>query len=185
MATINLRPWREERAQQRQKEFAINALGAVIVAALIVFLVGYYFDSMKNRQTERNSYLKSETQKLDKQIAEIKDLKLKRERLLERLSAIQELQGSRPLIVRNFDELVRVLPDGAFYNSLSRKQDQVSISGTAEDNLDVSTLMRNIDQSIWFGEPQLSKVDSSSVNARKFNLSVGIVKPKAEEVEGK
>ncbi|MGH1430168.1 MAG: PilN domain-containing protein [Neptuniibacter sp.] len=184
MATINLRPWREERAQQRQKEFALNALGSAIFAVLIVFFVGFYFDSMRDRQVDRNDYLRAETTKLDKQIAEIKDLRLKRERLLERLNAIQELQGSRPLIVRNFDELVRVLPDGAYYNALSRKGNKVSISGLASDNLDVSTLMRNIDQSLWFGEPQLSKVDSSSGVAKKFNLSVAVVKPAAEKTEG-
>jgi len=184
MATINLRPWREERARQRQKEFAVNTLGAAIIAVLIVFFVGYYFDAMKKRQSDRNNYLRAEAAKLDKQIAEIKDLRLKRERLLERLNAIQELQGSRPLIVRNFDELVRVLPDGAYYNSLSRKADKVSVSGLANDNLDVSTLMRNIDHSIWFGEPQLSRVDSSSGVKKKFNLSVDILKPATEKAEG-
>lgn len=184
MATINLRPWREERAQQRQKEFTLNALGAAIFAVLIVFLVGFYFDTMRDRQLDRNDYLRTEASKLDKQIAEIKDLKLKRERLLERLNAIQELQGSRPLIVRNFDELVRVLPDGAYYSSLSRKGDMVSVSGLANDNLDVSTLMRNINHSIWFGEPQLSKVDSSSGVENKFNLSVGILKPATEKAGG-
>ena len=88
------------------------------------------------------------------------------------------------MIVRNFDELVRVLPDGAYYNALSRKGNSVSISGLASDNLDVSTLMRNIDQSLWFGEPQLSKVDSSSGVEKRFNLSVVVVKPAAEKTEG-
>ncbi|MGI1669519.1 MAG: PilN domain-containing protein [Neptuniibacter sp.] len=185
MATINLRPWREERAQQRQKEFVFNMLGSAVFAVLVVFFVGYYFDAMRDRQVDRNDFLRAETSKLDKQIAEIKDLKLKRERLLERLNAIQELQGSRPLIVRNFDELVRVLPDGAYYKTVSRKAEVVSISGLSNDNLDVSTLMRNLDQSKWFGEPQLSKVDSSNGVERKFNLSVGIVKPAAEGAEGK
>ncbi|WP_420599928.1 PilN domain-containing protein [Neptuniibacter sp.] len=184
MATINLRPWREEQSSLRQKQFGANVIGSIVFAVIVVFLVGYYFDEMKNRQNERNDYLKVETAKLDKQIKEIKDLKLKRERLLERLNAIQQLQGSRPLIVRNFDELVRVLPDRAYYNSLSRKGDKVSISGSADENLDVSSLMRNLNQSIWFGEPQLSRVDSKGTK-KTFSLSVGVVKPKAEELEGK
>ena len=184
MATINLRPWREEQGSLRQKQFGANVIGSIIFAIFVVFLVGYYFDTMKDRQIERNNYLKAETAKLDKQIEEIKELRLKRERLLERLTAIQELQGSRPLIVRNFDELVRVLPDQAYYSSLSRRGDKISISGSADDNLNVSSLMRNLNQSIWFGEPQLSRVDSKGIN-KTFKLSVGIVKPKAEEIEGK
>ncbi|MGB0204425.1 MAG: PilN domain-containing protein [Neptuniibacter sp.] len=184
MATINLRPWREERAQKRQKDFGLTALGCVVFAGLIVFSVGYYFDAMKERQNQRNAFLKAETTKLDKQIAEIKELRLKRERLLERLNAIQQLQGSRPLIVRNFDELVRVLPDGIYYNSLVRRGNGVSINGTADDNLEVSTLMRNLNESIWFGEPQLSNVNSKG-SKKAFSLKVSVSKPKAEEVEGK
>jgi len=183
MATINLRPWREERARERQKKFAANLLGTAIFAALVVFGVGYYFDLMKERQIERNNYLKSETSKLDKQIAEIKELKEKRARLLERLIAIQELQGSRPLIVRNFDELVRVLPDGAHYASLNRTGEIIAVSGLAKDKLDVSSLMRNLDHSIWFGEPNLRSVGKSGESLNSFNLSVPLAKPKEEQAK--
>lgn len=178
MAKINLRPWREELAQERQKQFSMNLLGAALLACLIVFGIGYYFDLMKERQLDRNNYLKSETSKLDQQIAEIRKLKAKRERLLERLNAIQELQGTRPLIVRNFDELVRVLPDGVHYTSVSRKADRVAITGMAQEKLDVSTLMRNVDQSIWFGEPNLSKVGLTGAALNSFNLSIPVTKPK-------
>ncbi len=180
MATINLRPWREERSQERQKQFSMNLLGAAIFAALIVFAIGYYFDMMKDRQNDRNGYLKSETTKLDRDIAAIRELKEKRAKLLERLNAIQDLQGSRPLIVRNFDELVRVLPDGVHYSSVSRRADKVSIAGLAQENLDVSSLMRNLDGSIWFGEPNLSGVGKSGEDMKSFNLSVPVTKPKDE-----
>ncbi len=181
MATINLRPWREERAEERKKNFVMNLLGTALLAGLIVFAVGYYFDVMKDRQNDRNGYLKAETAKLDRDLAAIKELKEKRAKLLERLTAIQELQGSRPLIVRNFDELVRVMPDGLYYSSLSRKANRVAIAGLAQDNLDVSTLMRNLDTSIWFGEPNLSGVGKGKGNLNTFNLSVPVAKPKADE----
>jgi type IV pilus assembly protein PilN len=180
MATINLRPWREERAKERQQKFGINLFVSAVVAVGIVLAVGYYYDLMKDRQLERNNYLRAEAKKLDKQIAEIKKLKAKRAALLERLTAIQDLQGSRPLIVRNFDELVRVLPDGVHYSSLDRKGEKVAISGRSADNLEVSALMRSIDQSIWFGEPALSSVGGAQ-NQKSFKLSVPLVKPKKED----
>ncbi len=183
MIAINLRPWREEQARQRQKQFSVNLLISAILAACLVFGVGFYFDLMKERQVERNNYLKAEASKLDKKIAEIKDLRLKRERLLERLHAIQELQGSRPLIVRNFDELVRVLPDGAYYRLLKRAGKKIAISGITVNNLEVSSLMRNLEKSIWFEEAQLRKVVDSQGGQRSFNLNVLIRKPKAEEIE--
>lgn len=181
MATINLRPWREERAGARKKAFSMNILGAAILAALIVFAIGYYFDLMKDRQNDRNSFLKAETAKLDKDLVAIRKLKEERARLLERMSAIQNLQASRPLIVRNFDELVRVLPEGIHYSSLTRRGSRVAVSGMAADKLDVSALMRNLDSSIWFGEPNLSTVNKFGDSMNSFKLSVSVLESKQLE----
>ncbi|WP_415886709.1 PilN domain-containing protein [Neptuniibacter sp. QD37_6] len=178
MATINLRPWREEKSKERQKRFLINLCGAAFFAGFIVLAIGYYFDVMHDRQVERNDYLKAEAAKLDKKLKEIKELKEKKKRLLARLEAIQQLQASRPIIVRNFDELVKVLPDGIYYSSLNRKGNNIGIKGLAEDKLDVSSLMRNIDSSIWFGEPALSKVNLSKGGLNEFSLSLPVITPK-------
>jgi type IV pilus assembly protein PilN len=115
MARINLRPWREERNAVRQKQFITNLLFTVIMAAAVSFGISFYFDVQMDRQRARNNHLNAEIAKLDEKIKEIKELERQRERLLERLNAIQELQGNRPLVVRYFDELVRVLPDKLYY----------------------------------------------------------------------
>lgn len=180
MARINLRPWREERDARLQKRFVSNLVAAAVLGALTIFCINYYYDMQMDRQQARNSYVRAETAKLDRKIAEIQELKRQRERLLERLNAIQELQGNRPVIVRNFDELVRVLPDGLYYRSLARRGDRIVIDGLAEVNNDVSSLMRNLNDSIWFGEPSLTRVQASN-QMRDFNLSVPLAKPKAEE----
>lgn len=181
MARINLRPWREERNAQLQKRFIGNIAAAAVLGALTVFGISYYYDMQMDRQQARNNYLRTEITRLDKKIAEIQELRRKRERLLERLNAIQELQGNRPVIVRNFDELVRVLPDGLYYRSLTRSGERINIDGLAEVNDDVSMLMRSLDNSIWFGEPNLSRVVAADGGMRGFNLSVPLEKPKAEE----
>jgi len=182
MARINLRPWREERDARLQKRFVGNLATAAVLGALTVFGISYYYDMQMDRQQVRNNYVRAEISNLDKKIAEIRELKRQRERLLERLNAIQELQGNRPVIVRNFDELVRVLPDGLYYSSLSRTGDRIAIDGLAELNNDVSTLMRNLNSSVWFGEPSLSRVTAAN-QMRNFNLSVPLAKPKAEEAK--
>lgn len=180
MARINLRPWREERNAARQKQFVTNLLFTVILGAVVSFGISFYFDVQMDRQHARNNYIKAEIVKLDEKIKEIKELERQRERLLERLNAIQELQGNRPLVVRYFDELVRVLPDKLYYSSVSRTGDSVAINGLAEQNKDVSNLMRGMDTSIWFGEPNLSQVRGAG-NVRQFNLSVPLTRPKNEE----
>lgn len=183
MARINLRPWREERNERLQKRFIGNLVASAVLGGLVVLGVSYYYDMQMDRQNDRNQYLKTEITKLDRKIKEINQLKSKRERLLERLNAIQQLQGNRPVIVRNFDELVRVLPDGVYYDSLRRKGESITINGLSESNNDISDLMRRLDASIWFGEPDLSRVDKSD-GLKRFNMQVGMTRPDAEEADG-
>lgn len=179
---INLRPWREERNARLQKSFITNLVVAAVLGAVTVFGVIYFYDMQMDRQRARNNYLTQEIAKLDKKLEEIRELKRQRERLLERLNAIQELQGNRPIIVRNFDEMVRVLPDGIHYSSLTRSGESINVDGLAAVNEDVSELMRNLNSSIWFGEPNLSQVNAQN-SQRSFNLRVPLTKPKAEEAD--
>ncbi|GAA0793766.1 PilN domain-containing protein [Marinobacterium sediminicola] len=182
MARINLRPWREERNERLQKRFIGNIVGAALLGVLVVLAISYYYDVQMDRQNARNNYMKTEIAKLDQKIKEIQELRAKRERLLERLNAIQQLQGNRPVIVRNFDELVRVLPDGAHYELLVRKGEKITIDGFAENNNEVSELMRRLDGSIWFAEPDLRQVDQDG-EVKHFNMQVGMSRPDAEEAK--
>lgn len=99
------------------------------------------------------------------------------------MKVIQNLQGKRPVIVRVFDELVRTLPDGLYYVNVSAKSDKLSIDGKAESNNRISALMRNLDQSDWFAEPNLSSVaaDKKDQALNAFQLSVTQEAPKAEK----
>ena len=180
MTRINLRHWREERDQARQKAFGLGIVFTIMLAAGVVFGIGFYFDFQKQRQQTRNNFLQSEISQLQKKLIEIRELKEAKEKLLSRLETIQTLQGDRPIIVRNFDELVRVLPDGLYYTSLSRKGNIISVDGRAQVNEDVSALMRSMTGSDWMGEPNLSKVGAED-GQRGFNLTVPLQKPGVEE----
>ncbi|MEH6823833.1 MAG: PilN domain-containing protein [Motiliproteus sp.] len=178
---INLRPWREDRRRDRQQRFVASAFAAALLGTLLVWGTGTYIDSNTLKQKQRNDYLRQEMSSLDSKIAEIKELRAKRERLLERLRAIQELQGNRPVIVRVFDELVRVLPDELYYSSLTRQGQSLHINGRAQSNGNVSMLMRSIDRSPWFKEPNLSSVGKGGDLYKNFDMRVELSKPKLED----
>ncbi|WP_461480495.1 PilN domain-containing protein [Porticoccus sp.] len=79
MAKINLLPWREAHRAEKKKEF-ITLICVVLVAAVVV---SFGWDRVVNaqiaNQESRNQFLKSEIAKLDKQVAEIKELKKRRQ----------------------------------------------------------------------------------------------------------
>lgn len=155
MTRINLLPWREELREERKKEFLQYLAFVLIVAAGLVFIGGSWISNGIDTQQARNAYLQKEIKVLDGRIAEIRDLQKRREELLARMRVIQELQGNRPVIVRIFDQLVRTLAKGVFYTSLSVTGSTVTVSGVAESNNRVSELMRNINNSAWFTNPNL------------------------------
>ena len=175
MARINLSPWREEVRAEDQRQFLVAIVGFAIVGALYVFMADRVADGWIDTQQARNSYLSAEIATLEDKIKEIEQLKEKRDQLVERMRVIQELQGNRPVIVHIFDELVRKLPDGVYLTAVESQGEVVSIAGAAESNNRISSLMRQLDSSSWFDEPNLTSVkadDEEGATANLFDLSV-------------
>lgn len=184
MANINLLPWREERRQQIQKEFFITLGASVVVAALLVMLMMTLVNRAISHQEARNQYLQGHITRINKEVAEIRDLEQRRQQLLDRMNIIQSLQGTRPLIVRVFDEMVRTLPDGLFFTSVVRSGERIDVEGIAESNNRVSSLMRKLDGSSWFSEPNLTAVKAAEEygdQASHFKLSFRISAPSPEK----
>jgi len=179
MPSINLRPWREELRAERQKQFLTMLVGVLIFTCGLVFVWQNHVGSQIEYQKARNSYLQTSMAELDKKTKEISELKAKKEKLLARMKVIQDLQGTRPIIVRVFDELVRTLPDGLHYDNLKRNGDVLSIKGMAESNNRISGLMRRFEESAWFANPNLKDVSTVKNDdaLNRFDMTVKQVKP--------
>jgi len=186
MATINLRPWREERRERLKKEF-VQITGLFFIAAVAVwFGWNLAVSSWVSHQQSRNQLLQSEIESLDKKATEIRELKAKKVDLIDRMKVIQGLQGTRPIIVHLFDELAKTVPDGVYYKRIERKGMKISIEGAAESNQRVSTLMRNIDESEWFANPNLTKVQANKTlgeQGNDFYVTFDISTPESDEVK--
>lgn len=187
MAQINLLPWRERLREERRREFLNILVGIVIIAGGLVLLVDRYFVGEINTQTARNNFVRAEISILDERVAEITELRQQKEDIRARMNVITDLQGTRPLIVRMFDELVKTLPDGVYYKTLERAGERIAIQGVAESNSRITELLRNLDRSDWFRDPDLSDISAaaSSVNslteAFTFSLTVTLDLPEQQE----
>ncbi len=184
MAQINLLPWREKLRKQRQRDFGLLALGALMVTVLGMGYWGFiYVQGMVDHQGDRNRFLENEIALVDKQIVEIKELENTRQKLIARMKVIENLQVSRPQIVHMFDELVTVLPDGAYLTSLAQSRRSLSLNGRAQSNARVSAYMRNIETSPWLSAPKLKIIESkgkdkSAAVGSTFQLGLKQVVPK-------
>jgi type IV pilus assembly protein PilN len=185
MATkINLLPWRAELREQRKKDF-LKILAGCALAGVLVFAIWYMaIQGLIDYQKMRNQKLQSEISLLDKKVEEINALKKQRTEMIDRMTVIQSLQGTRPLIVHVFDEIVRKQPDGIFFSKIERKDNKIFINGTAESNNRVSSLMRDLEKSEWFESPLLTKVQANPALGEQgtdFNLAVDVSLPQVND----
>jgi len=186
MTRINLLPWREQLREERKKSFLQALVLVLIVAGGVVFIAGTVIDGNIDTQNARNARLQEEIRVLDGRIREIRTLQQQRRDLLARMEVIQNLQGNRPVIVRIFDELVQTLADGVFYNSLRVSGTNVALESVAESNARVSALMRNLDGSDWFENPNLRGLREApefGSQASRFTLTVTQTLPRNEREE--
>lgn len=157
--------------------------GAAAALAVLGGLgVHWWIEQEIAAQDSRNRFLQMETAKLDRQIAEIKELEKTKADLLSRMEVIQELQQSRPAVVHLFDEIVASVPDAVHLISIEQAGQSVVVKGRAESNARVSAFMRKIEAAGWIGSPVLNFIeDRSGGGLSNFELRFQQREPKSPQ----
>jgi type IV pilus assembly protein PilN len=187
---INLLPHREEKRKAlRQQFYALAGLIAVL-AGLIVVAVHGAISGYISQQEGKNAFLKKEIVALDTEIDEIKRLKEQTDAFLSRKRVIESLQSNRTETVRLFNELARQVPEGIYLKSVKQTGAKINMTGYAQSNARVSTLMRNLEASPLMEAPNLVEIKTVDVKLgpvtrrlAEFNLNVAITRAAPEEVK--
>jgi type IV pilus assembly protein PilN len=188
MMRINLLPHRQIQRAAKQREFGLMGLMAAGAACAVVFLGWQFLSAQNNAQLERNSRLEKANTELDKQIADIKDLKDQINNVLERKHVVENLQTNRSQAVVILDELTRQLPEGVYLKSIKQAGNLITLDGVADTNARVATLVRNLSVSNWMESPNLVVINAATVNGIKqndFTVTVSLKAQKAEEAPKK
>jgi len=188
MARINLLPWRDELRQEKKKEFITVLIGFCVLGLLCGYVWVSTVQASIDNQMSRNNRLQKEITALEAQVAEIKDLRKRKEELLARMKVIQDLQYTRPVIVHYFDEIVRAVPKGVYLTTLKRSGNTITIEGAAESYNRISSLLRNLDGSEWFDGATMSTIDEqedkeSGTAIQRFRMTITTTVPKDQQEE--
>ena len=166
---INLLPHRELKRAARKREFIFIAAGTVIFGLATAFLAHTILAGMVETQMNKNKFLKTEIAKVDKEIEEIQRLKEQTAALLARKQIVETLQANRTESVHLLDQLVRQLPDGVYLKSVRQSGDKINLTGYAQSNARIATLMRNFDTSPWLGNAELVETKAVQLNNLRVN----------------
>jgi len=169
MIRINLLPHREAKRRARRQQFYV-LLGLVSVLAAVIWFLGF---SVINRQiaaqNEKNEFLKREIASLNKEIDEIKKIQEQTNALLARKRVIEALQANRTEIVHLFNELAKQVPEGIYLRTLAQAGQRITISGYAQSNARITTLMNNLDESPLLERSTLIETKAETVGNRRLN----------------
>jgi len=171
MPQINLLPWRETLKKEREIRFGVITGISLFFCGLIVLAVHLYMSGEINYQRDRNNYLNNEIKKAENKIKEIDRLEQQRQRMIERMSAIQELEESRPQIVHLFEEFVKQVPDGVYFTSLIQKGNEITLEGVAQSEARVSSLMTKFEKSQWLKNPRIIYIKKDDDKEQKRSVS--------------
>jgi type IV pilus assembly protein PilN len=183
MIRVNLLPHRQLRREARQREFGLMAGFVAIAAAVIIFLGWTFINNRIDAQGERNSRLDTAIAKLDKEIADIKDLKDQISTMLDRKQVVENLQTNRSQAVVVLDELSRQLPEGMYLQNIKQQGNVITLEGVADTNARIATLVRNLSSSQWMESPNLVEIKSIVVNTIKQNAFTMTVNLKAHKAD--
>jgi type IV pilus assembly protein PilN len=190
MIRINLLPHRAEARKRREQQFAVLAGVAALVGLAAAAAVWFFLDGQVEQQRKNVAYMKSEIDKLDKQIEEIRKIREETASLLAKKQVVEALQSNRSEPVQLLDQLLRQLPEGVYLKSVKQTGAKVNLVGYAQSNARVSTLMRNLGASPYLENPELIEIKAvpspTTPGARinEFSMNISIKRAQVEDAKG-
>ena len=190
MIRINLLPHREEKRKRRHQQFVVLMGVTVGLAAVVGGAIWFFLDRQVTQQQANVTYMKQEIDKLDTQIEEIRKIREETASLLAKKQVVEGLQSNRSEPVQLLDQFLRQLPEGVYLKGFKQTGPKVNISGYAQSNARVSTLMRNLGASPYLENPELVEIkavpnpDKSGGRVNEFNMNISIKRARPDDSRG-
>ncbi len=179
---INLLAWRQIQRRKEKQQFITVAASGLILVVLVCLLVNCSVFGLIVRQQNYNKGLQKNLAILDAKINEISKIKNQKRVLLKRILFLLNLQNSRIVVVRFFDELIKLIPEGVNLDIVRSTGKKITLEGVSKSNFALSLLMKNIEQNPWMQSPNLVEIKNIKplVASNHFSLSF-VLKPKKTE----
>lgn len=184
---FNLLPWREERRAQKAR---LNKTVLLVAAVLGVAGGLGYYGWEKVRLDDHNNalgYITKKNKSLEPKLREKKELDALKKSLNKQVDAIEALQGDRASVTHMLEELSSANSQELFLTQFDLQNGRVSITGIAENDSQISDLMKRLRESEWYQEPQLVEIISmpkQGEEVKRFRITSNLLLPGTEKEKG-
>jgi len=159
MIRVNLLP--SERRKAKGPAFGLQAAQKIALGgSLILLLAGlfvlwrYWALGQDTAQVERDiEAQRREEQRLTQVISEVRDFEVRRERLQQRVSLIEELRRGQTAPVHMLDQVSKSLPDMMWLTKMTQTGYDVTMEGNCLSLTSLSDFVTNLENSRYFARP--------------------------------
>jgi type IV pilus assembly protein PilN len=159
MIRVNLLP--AERRKAKGPAFGLQAAQKVALAGSLILVVACAFVGWRYwalgeyaAQLDRDiEAQRSEEQRLQQVIAEVRDFETRRERLQQRVSLIEELRRGQTAPVHMLDQVSRALPEMMWLTKMTQTGYDVTLEGNCLSLTSLSDFVGNLEGSRYFARP--------------------------------
>ena len=163
---------------KRKKRRELSVGSAWIALPLVVLAGTLYFHTTVSgkisRLTTDIAKANADIERLKKEIGEVEKFKARKAELQKKVDIISNLQKGRTGPVRHFEALSAAIPEKCWIESLSVKEDKVTLSGVALNNYTIANFMTALGQTGRFSDVVLGAAEQTSVSGVKlvkFNMT--------------
>lgn len=164
---VNLLPYREKIKKEQVKQFVLLMAFCAGIGLSLIFMAHTVLSLEIENQVERNDFIKKENEKLEKQIAEIKNLRDEIKETLEKRRVVESLQVNRTDGVNILNELANKLPEGTAMKSIKKVGEKLTVVGETQSNARVSNYMNNLEDGSVFNKVELVEIKSVVVQNKR------------------
>ena len=163
---------------KRKKRRELNVGSLWIVMPLVVLAGTLYFHTTVSGKISRLDAdivkANADIARLQKEIGEVEKFKARKAELQKKVDIISNLQKGRTGPVRYFDALSAAIPEKCWIDTLSVKDEKVTLSGVALNNYTIANFMTALGQTGRFRDVALGAAEQTTVagvKLVKFNLT--------------
>ncbi|MDD5761647.1 MAG: PilN domain-containing protein [bacterium] len=156
--------------RKKRREFNV---GSAWIALPLVVLAGtlYFHTTVSGRISKLNADIgkaNADIARLKNEIGEVEKFKARKAELQKKVDIISNLQKGRTGPVRYFEALSAAIPEKCWIDTLSVKDERVTISGVALNNYTIANFMTALGQTGRFRDVALGTAEQTTVRGGKF-----------------
>jgi len=192
MIKVNLLPteFRKKKKVPFFDRYLLYALLLVVLGSIVLWVQSTQQQAEINRLDDEIARAEAEIQRYQKQIKMVEEYRQLRDKIRVRISAIQELDLQRPLMVKTLENCTALVPDFLQLTEFNEVERIVSIKGQAYNLTAIANLIIGLIKSENFDEIRLIFIreigqrSSSYGGVYEFELSGNLIFQSMQEYAG-